>query len=273
MKYECLKCGFSLEASKNLFKTSQYYTCPNCGGIILGDEWVNKVKAKIYNSDEEITPDKINELLDSEKEVIEKVIHTSLRTVKKYIVALFSLLKDSNAAIAHKIIAATAIAYVISPLDFIPDPIPVIGFTDDVLMVMAAISLIGIALHKYIKDIDSSDLTMIYKIQDSQISERYIEEKPLRVWSLHPDELDKYNLHIINDYLVESPCNYINHPYLWKTLVPIDNYDKLIEKAIQNEEIKLISALGAKKIKAKHQELHSSKFDTDIDINTAKEII
>jgi len=272
MKYECLKCGFSFEARKVLFKLEQFYTCPNCGGIILGDEWANKIKTKIYNPDDELTPERINELLDSEKEVIDKVVHTGLRTIKKYIVALYSLLKDPYAAIAHKIIAATAIAYIISPLDLIPDIIPGIGFADDVLIVMAAISLIGVALHKYLKDIDSSDLTMIYRIQDGHISDRYIEERPLRVWSLRPDELDKYNLHIINDYLVESPCNYINHPYLWKTLIPIDNYDKLIEKAIQNEEIKLISALGAKRIKVKHQKIQSTKFDAGIDIMTANKI-
>lgn len=84
------------------------------------------------------------------------------------------------------------------------------------------------------------------------------------VWSLHPNELDKYNLRIINDYLVEAPCNYINHPYLWKTLIPIHSYDNLIEKALLDEEIKLFAALGAKKIKVKHQEIHSSKFDAQM---------
>lgn len=273
MKYECLKCKFSFESNKEV-KRDRYYTCPNCGGIVLGEEWTNKVKTKLYNSNEEITPEKINALLNSEKEIIDKANHSGLHIVKGYIVALFCLLKDPNAAIAHKVIAATAIAYVISPLDFIPDPIPVIGFTDDVLMIMAAISVIGIALHKYIIDNSSNDLTMIYKIckKDTVISNRYIEEKPIRLWSIFPDELDRYNLKIINNYLVEVPCNYINHPYLWKTLIPIDSYDKLIEKALQNEEIKLISALGAKKIKVKHQELHSSKFDSQIDIKTVNDI-
>lgn len=278
MKYECLNCKFYFErndeAKKKLLKKAQYYTCPNCGEIILDEEWTKNVKEKLRNSSEEITPEKIKELLNSEKIIMEKANHSALGSVKDYIIALFNLLKDPKAAIAHKIIAATAIIYVISPLDIIPDPIPVIGFTDDVLMVLAAVSIIGVALHQYLKDNGSSDWIMIYKIcqQKDDISKRYIEEKPLRVWSLLPNELDNYNLRIINDYLVEAPCNYVNHPYLWKTLIPIHSYDKLIEKALLDEEIKLFAALGAKKIKAKHQEIHSSKFDAQIDIKTINNV-
>jgi len=278
MKYECLNCKFYFErndeAKKKSLKRAQYYTCPNCGEIILDEEWTNNIREKLRNTSEEITPEKIKELLNDEKIILEKANHSALGSVKDYIIALFNLLKDPKAAIAHKIIAASAIIYVISPIDIIPDPIPLIGFTDDVLMILAAVSIIGVALHQYLKDNGNNDWIMIYKIcqQNGEISKRYIEEKPLRVWSLHPNKLDKYNLRIINDYLVEAPCNYVNHPYLWKTLIPIHSYDKLIEKALLDEEIKLFAALGAKKIKVKHKEIHSSKFDAQIDNKTINDI-
>lgn len=144
-------------------------------------------------------------------------------------------------------------------------------------MVLGAISIIGAALYKYIKDMDNdnTESTMIYKIhkRGGRITDRYIEDKSIRIWNLYQDEIDRYNLKIINDYLVEAPCVYVNHPYLWKTLIPLENYDQIVEKAVRNEEIKLISALGAKRIRVRHYELQGSKFDVQIDAKTADDII
>lgn len=81
MKFECIKCGFGFESSKNL-KTYQHFTYPNCGGIILCEEWKDTIKSKLFDSNKDITPEKINELLGSEKDIMEKAGRTVLGTVK-----------------------------------------------------------------------------------------------------------------------------------------------------------------------------------------------
>ena len=45
------------------------------------------------------------------------------------------LLKDRRTPLPAKIILAIAIAYALSPIDLIPDFIPVLGFLDDVVIV------------------------------------------------------------------------------------------------------------------------------------------
>jgi uncharacterized membrane protein YkvA (DUF1232 family) len=44
---------------------------------------------------------------------------------------------------------ATSLLYVISPIDFIPDFIPVIGYLDDIFIVLLCIKLIQTELRKY----------------------------------------------------------------------------------------------------------------------------
>lgn len=44
---------------------------------------------------------------------------------------------------------AFALLYVLSPIDLIPDPIPVIGLIDDALIVSLTLALIEQELHKY----------------------------------------------------------------------------------------------------------------------------
>lgn len=53
-------------------------------------------------------------------------------------VVLFYTLKDPNLPNQDRMIILGALGYLISPLDLIPDIIPVVSFTDDVAVVIAA---------------------------------------------------------------------------------------------------------------------------------------
>lgn len=53
-----------------------------------------------------------------------------------YILVLFYALKDSKTPLKNKILIAGALGYLILPLDFIPDAIPIIGFSDDLAAIM-----------------------------------------------------------------------------------------------------------------------------------------
>ncbi|MGE5627644.1 MAG: YkvA family protein [Solirubrobacterales bacterium] len=61
--------------------------------------------------------------------------------LKADIPAVFIALRKKDTPIAAKIFAAIAIGYVLSPIDLIPDFIPVIGMLDDVIIVPVLVAL------------------------------------------------------------------------------------------------------------------------------------
>ncbi|MDO5151314.1 MAG: DUF1232 domain-containing protein [Oscillospiraceae bacterium] len=56
------------------------------------------------------------------------------RQLKKDIPALFIALKHKETPAAAKILAAVTVGYALSPIDLIPDFIPVLGYLDDVIL-------------------------------------------------------------------------------------------------------------------------------------------
>lgn len=55
--------------------------------------------------------------------------------------AVFLALKDAETPVGAKILAALTVAYALSPIDLIPDFIPVLGYLDDVILLPAMIAL------------------------------------------------------------------------------------------------------------------------------------
>ncbi len=62
--------------------------------------------------------------------------------LKRDIPAVFLALKDEETPLLAKLIAAVTVAYALSPVDLIPDFIPVLGYLDDVILLPALIALI-----------------------------------------------------------------------------------------------------------------------------------
>ena len=62
-------------------------------------------------------------------------------SLKKDIPAVFIALKDKRTPAAAKILAAVTVAYALSPVDLIPDFIPLLGYLDDILLLPALIAL------------------------------------------------------------------------------------------------------------------------------------
>lgn len=75
----------------------------------------------------------------------------ALKDVWDKVLLLVDLIKDPNAAWTAKATAIGALLYVISPIDAIPDFIPVFGLLDDAGVVALAIGSLGVALNKYSK--------------------------------------------------------------------------------------------------------------------------
>ena len=67
------------------------------------------------------------------------------KQLKSDIPAIFLAFKDKDTPIIAKILAAVTVAYALSPIDLIPDFIPVLGYLDD-LIVLPALAALTIKL-------------------------------------------------------------------------------------------------------------------------------
>jgi uncharacterized membrane protein YkvA (DUF1232 family) len=68
-------------------------------------------------------------------------IKTWARNLKKYVFVLYFAYKDSRVPWYAKVFTAIVVAYAFSPIDFIPDFIPVLGYLDDIIIVPLGIKL------------------------------------------------------------------------------------------------------------------------------------
>ena len=62
-------------------------------------------------------------------------------SLKKDIPAVFLALKAKETPILAKIVAFLTVAYALSPVDLVPDFIPVLGYLDDLLILPALVAL------------------------------------------------------------------------------------------------------------------------------------
>lgn len=68
-----------------------------------------------------------------------RTVMESIRHIPHYLKLLVGLVRDHRVSITDKLLVAAAIAYVLSPFDFIPDFIPFFGQVDDVFLVVTAV--------------------------------------------------------------------------------------------------------------------------------------
>lgn len=59
------------------------------------------------------------------------------KRLKSDVPAVFLALKDSRTPLSAKILASLTVAYALSPIDLIPDFIPVLGYLDDLIILPA----------------------------------------------------------------------------------------------------------------------------------------
>ena len=63
-----------------------------------------------------------------------------VRQLPQYLRLLFGLFADPRVAVLDKVLVGAAIAYIISPFDFIPDYIPFLGEVDDVYLLATSLT-------------------------------------------------------------------------------------------------------------------------------------
>lgn len=65
----------------------------------------------------------------------------SVKKIKSDIPALFFALKEKETPVVAKIMAGITVAYALSPIDLIPDFIPILGYLDDFILLPLLIAL------------------------------------------------------------------------------------------------------------------------------------
>lgn len=68
-------------------------------------------------------------------------LKTRAKKLKSDIPAVFLVLKDDETPIPAKIFAGINVAYALSPIDLIPDFIPILGYLDDVILLPMLVAL------------------------------------------------------------------------------------------------------------------------------------
>ncbi len=68
-------------------------------------------------------------------------IKEKVKELKSKLSALFLAYKREDTPLAAKIVAAITVVYALSPIDVIPDFIPVLGYLDDIIILPLLITL------------------------------------------------------------------------------------------------------------------------------------
>ena len=105
-----------------------------------------------------VSHEDLGKVLDSEKEIHEKL--ESSDPLKRFVEdcrLLVSIVRDYSTGTYRKIpyytiaVIGAALLYILSPIDLIPDPIPVIGLADDALIIGMCLVMVEQELQTYKK--------------------------------------------------------------------------------------------------------------------------
>jgi len=91
----------------------------------------------------------------SQSDFVEKIARIAKRAGSKLVYAaliLFYTLQSDKVSIKDKAIIVGALGYLISPLDAVPDAIPIVGLTDDLAVLLYVLKLVWTDVDPDIKD-------------------------------------------------------------------------------------------------------------------------
>lgn len=81
----------------------------------------------------------VDEIPEQPRRGARRTVMGAIRQLPSYVKLLLGLMRDARVSRVDRLLVVGAIAYVLMPLDFIPDLIPFLGQVDDVFLVMAAL--------------------------------------------------------------------------------------------------------------------------------------
>ena len=257
MKYICTNCNeeFDITDFRIGINNSKVVMCPYCNFPTIEKNKYEKVKEELSNSD--CKEEDLKNVLENEHKLYEKIKGTQLENVLEDIKAMYELLKNPMEEWKSKIVAVATLAYVIAPVDVIPDLMPALGFVDDVGFVMLAMASLGSAIQKYKKvlseniSINKSNITTVYQLNQNycEYQTSAIHKKNLLIWDIPVNKKNNLYPNLISGKIINGNEIYVLNDYVSQFLIPFNNFDQYISDNIFNEAVVILKALGVKKIK------------------------
>lgn len=105
----------------------------NSKDIIIDSE-VETKKKKFFDKFSKTDPNKLK------YESVNKMNIGPVKKVWKHVQTLWTIVKSDSIPLQQKAMAVGALVYLISPIDAIPDAIPLLGLTDDVAIITMVIT-------------------------------------------------------------------------------------------------------------------------------------
>lgn len=101
--------------------------------------------------------DRLNEYAQRASEADVEAIREKIRGMNRGpirkmwndVLALWRMITDKNANWVSRSMAIGAIVYLITPIDAVPDLLPLIGLSDDAAVILAAVAALAWELNKY----------------------------------------------------------------------------------------------------------------------------
>lgn len=86
-----------------------------------------------------VASDATLELAERPRTGAKRTVMDTIRQLPNYVRLLFGLLTDRRVSTLDKVLVGAAVAYILAPVDFIPDFIPFLGEVDDVFLLVTAL--------------------------------------------------------------------------------------------------------------------------------------
>jgi uncharacterized membrane protein YkvA (DUF1232 family) len=118
-------------------------------------------------------------------------VKTWARTIKRDVVALWIAARDPRVSWVAKLVAGCVAAYALSPIDLIPDFIPVLGYLDDIVLVpfgiMLAVRLVPASLMAEFRTMaDAREGRPLSRVGAAVIISIWVVAAALMIWAFWP---------------------------------------------------------------------------------------
>lgn len=127
----------------------------------------------------------------SAKGFVEKISRIAKRAGSKLVYAalvLFYTLQSKEVSYKDKAMIIGALGYLISPLDVLPDAIPIVGLTDDLTVLLYVINKIWVEVPEEVKNKAKDKLSDWFDEDELEEVEKFIDEKLLTQEKKDSDE-------------------------------------------------------------------------------------
>ena len=130
----------------------------------------------------------------SAKGFVEKISRIAKRAGSKLVYAslvLFYTLQSKEVSYKDKAMIIGALGYLISPLDVLPDAIPIVGLSDDLTVLLFVINKIWVEVPEDVKNKAKDKLSDWFDEDELEEVEKFIEEKLLSPEKEDSEEIEE----------------------------------------------------------------------------------